>query len=142
MVFFNMIVIFDINNYKMKDIQVLLTTFICVFLISACGSDSCSADDWAGTWVGTITDFDGSEEETTVTIVANGDSISFVQDGQDLGDYMVAGCSIMDSRVESTFLGDVSLALDLELKGDVITFDLTVELLGETTTERGVLNRQ
>ena len=117
----------------MNKFQSLFSLLLLALLLSSCSSDSCTAEDWTGTWVGTITDIDGIDEETSVTIRAIGDNmISFSQDGSDYGEIEVSGCSFSESVTESSPFGEVALTLAAELSGDVITLDVDAEFLGES----------
>jgi len=127
----------------MKFFQYLLTFGTSLLFIVSCSSDTCTSEEWAGTWKGTITDLDGIEQETLVTISAVDDNtINFSHDDTDYGNINISGCSFSQDVIESTFLGDVSISLSADLSGDIITLDIAAELLGESITERAILNRQ
>ncbi len=109
----------------------------------SCGSDECTADDWAGTWSGMLVDFDGIDQSTLVTIKASSDNmITFFQDGEDYGSIVVSGCSFSESQSQSTILGDINVALDAELSGDIINLNIDIEAFGENVSQKTVLSRQ
>jgi uncharacterized Zn-binding protein involved in type VI secretion len=99
---------------KIKWMFLLLT----VGLMSSCGSDDCTQDDWVGTYTGTET-CDGVESaEETFTITAGSTETTLVIDGETVA---FDGCNVTES-------------FTFEFLGITTTSEITVELDGNTIT--------
>lgn len=105
-------------------------------------SDSCSQSDWVGTYAGTVT-CDGTTEDVTVTITANGSSNIDIKyetgfSSTEIDDLAPSGCSLSRSGSFGGFSSTVNATLD----GDKLTFSDETSFGGTTETCSITANRK
>jgi len=128
----------------MNLLKILLSVVLLSMMVMSCGSDdnSCTADDWVGTWSGDADCSDGTVEATTITITKVNDTTISLSDGADTFEIMVEGCSFRISETLDIGLGPISVDINGEVDGSMMTYIVEAELLGQSVRCNASLQEQ